>query len=132
MSPRTARSRMASAVLSRYGGAPVRMVQRTAPRPNTSARSSTRSTSPAACSGGMYAGVPRTLPAWVSVPGSDDRPVSISDCRGGARASRGAGGAPGFARTLARPQSMTCTSPNAPTITFDGFRSRWMTPRAWA
>ena len=27
---------------------------------------------------------------------------------------------------------MTCTSPNAPTITFAGFRSRWMTLRAWA
>ncbi len=34
-------------------------------------------------------------------------------------------------RTLARPQSMTWTSPNEPTITLEGFRSRWITPRAW-
>ena len=27
---------------------------------------------------------------------------------------------------------MTWTSPNAPTITFAGFRSRWMTPATWA
>ena len=34
------------------------------------------------------------------------------------------------ARTLARPQSMTWTSPKAPTMTLAGLRSRWMTP--WA
>ena len=33
---------------------------------------------------------------------------------------------------LATPQSMTRTSPKDPTITFSGFRSRWMTPWAWA
>ena len=27
---------------------------------------------------------------------------------------------------------MTWTSPKPPTMTFDGFRSRWITPRAWA
>ena len=27
---------------------------------------------------------------------------------------------------------MTWTSPNAPTMMFAGFRSRWITPRAWA
>ena len=27
---------------------------------------------------------------------------------------------------------MTCTSPCSPTITFDGVRSRWRTPREWA
>ena len=37
-----------------------------------------------------------------------------------------------LARSLASPQSMTWTSPNAPTITLAGFRSRWMTPRSWA
>ena len=41
-------------------------------------------------------------------------------------------GCPSLGKTLARPQSITCTSPNDPTITFDGFRSRWITPRAWA
>ena len=35
-------------------------------------------------------------------------------------------------KTLARPQSITCTSPNDPTITLDGFKSRWITPREWA
>ena len=34
--------------------------------------------------------------------------------------------------TFERPQSTTCTSPKAPTMMFDGLRSRWMTPRAWA
>ena len=34
--------------------------------------------------------------------------------------------------TLASPQSMTWTSPNAPTMTLAGFRSRWTTPWAWA
>src|SRR5439155_510630 len=38
----------------------------------------------------------------------------------------------GSASSLASPQSMTWTSPNSPTMTFDGFRSRWMTPREWA
>src|SRR5262249_48063810 len=33
---------------------------------------------------------------------------------------------------LARPQSMTWTSPKAPTMTLDGFRSRWTTSWAWA
>src|SRR5262249_18268785 len=34
--------------------------------------------------------------------------------------------------TVARPQSMTWTSPKAPTMTLDGLRSRWITPLAWA
>ena len=38
----------------------------------------------------------------------------------------------GRVRYLARPQSITCTSPNAPTMMFAGLRSRWMTPRLWA
>ena len=48
------------------------------------------------------------------------------------RAGSGVVGGAAAARTLARPQSMTWTSPKAPTMTFDGFRSRWITPRAWA
>ena len=39
---------------------------------------------------------------------------------------------PPRARTLARPQSITWTSPKAPTMTLAGFRSRWITPRACA
>ena len=34
--------------------------------------------------------------------------------------------------TFARPQSITCTSPNAPTMMLEGFRSRWMTSRECA
>ena len=41
-------------------------------------------------------------------------------------------GWPSLGSTLASPQSITWTSPKLPTITFDGFRSRWITPRAWA
>ena len=35
-------------------------------------------------------------------------------------------------RILAGPQSMTCTSPNAPIMTLAGLRSRWMTSCEWA
>ena len=34
--------------------------------------------------------------------------------------------------TFAKPQSTTSTSPKLPSITLAGFRSRWITPRAWA
>ena len=34
--------------------------------------------------------------------------------------------------TAAMPQSSTSTSPNEPTITLEGLRSRWTTPWAWA
>ncbi len=44
-------------------GCPVRISQRIEPRAKTSARSSTRSISPRACSGAMYDGVPMTDPA---------------------------------------------------------------------
>ncbi len=32
----------------------------------------------------------------------------------------------------AKPQSITSTSPKSPSMTFSGFRSRWITPREWA
>ncbi len=41
-----------------------------APSPNTSLRISTLPTAPTACSGGMNAGVPSTLPACVNEPSS--------------------------------------------------------------
>ena len=44
-------------------GSPVRISHRIEPRAKTSQRSSSRSTSPRACSGAMYDGVPITLPA---------------------------------------------------------------------
>ena len=54
---------------------PVRISQRIAPRAKTSARRSSMATSPLACSGGMYAGVPRIDPASVSVPKLPCEPV---------------------------------------------------------
>ena len=44
-------------------GSPVRSSQKIDPSAKTSARSSTRSISPSACSGAMYDGVPMTEPA---------------------------------------------------------------------
>ena len=38
----------------------------------------------------------------------------------------------GVAIALASPQSMTVTSPKSPMMTLSPFRSRWMTPWAWA
>ena len=55
------------------GGLPVRITASIAPRPNTSLRASTLPTAPAACSGGMYAGVPSTLPACVNEPSESRR-----------------------------------------------------------
>jgi hypothetical protein len=74
----------------------------------------------------MYAGVPITEPAIEPEPSASDRTVvtivfSGSGTTGSARPS-----------TLPKPQSTTSTSPNAPSITLLGLRSRWITPRAWA
>src|SRR5262245_58266978 len=52
------------------------MTHRMAPSPNTSLRGSIWSMAPMACSGGMYAGVPSTLPARVASLSS--RPESIA------------------------------------------------------
>jgi len=46
--------------------------------------------------------------------------VTVADC---------AGFGP---RSLAMPQSITCTSPKSPTMMLAGLRSRWTTERAWA
>jgi len=89
-----------------------------APRLKTSQRSSMRPTSPRACSGGMYASVP-------SQRSASDAPLpAAAPSTDGPSAFRSS--------TLASPQSMTWTSPKAPTMTFSGFRSRWMTPLLWA
>ena len=71
----------------------------------------------------MKAGVPITAPARDSDPGASERTVRTPAAPSPAAAS--------FS-TLASPQSMTCTSPNAPTMTFSGLRSRWITRREWA
>src|SRR5262245_53717679 len=101
------------------------------PRLKTSLRASTRSTAAMACSGGMNAGVPSRLPACVSWSASRAGriavPAAVSRTVSGGPPAR-----PRAVKTLARPQSMTWTSPNAPTITLDGFRSRWITSWAWA
>ena len=82
----------------------------------------------------MYAGVPITEPAIDSEPAS--RPLRtvvdrrVCGLRLALRAPLVGDAAAGS--TLARPQSTTCTSPKAPTMMFAGFRSRWITPRAWA
>ena len=75
----------------------------------------------------MYAGVPMMEPAMEcgSVEVESSREVSIT-----VRASRGvrlSSAPPSCGSTFASPQSTTCTSPNAPTMMFSGFRSRWMT-----
>jgi hypothetical protein len=75
-------------------------------RAKPSLRSSARS--PAACSGGMYMGVPITRPSVV-------------------RASSSAG-----SRKLARPKSRMITRASGVIITLAGFRSRCTTPCACA
>ena len=103
----------------------MRTSQRIEPRPKTSARRSTLSMSPPACSGAMYAGVPSTLPACDSSSAEPLRTVRITltSTGGGLRFVRSSATPPSLS-TFASPQSITCTSPKLPTITFDGFRSR--------
>jgi hypothetical protein len=100
-----------------------------APSPNTSQRSSSRSTSPAACCGAMHAGVPSTEPACELSPADPLRTVAMAVTSPGPGSAAAASRRP---RTLASPQSMTWTSPKAPTMTLAGLRSRWITPRLWA
>ena len=57
--------------------------------------------------------------------GTDVRTVKIV-LAGGATASP----ASGRLKTLASPQSITCTSPKAPTMMLPGLRSRWITSLA--
>ena len=103
------------------GGRPVRISNRIAPRLHTSLRSSISSSFPAACSGLMYDGVPSACPAIVA----SARIASVS--------RRSCFPFTSFSpRALARPQSSTTVSPNCPTITLSGLRSRCTTPRLWA
>ena len=78
-------------------------------------RSERRSTAkPRACSGDMYAKVPRMRPA--SVEGIDNvGAFKVID-------------APDNSTAFANPKSSTFTVPSAATLMFAGFRSRWMTP----
>ena len=72
-----------------------------------------------------------TKPATESEPVSElERTVSITETSG---SGAGSSSFETLRRmTLARPQSTTWTSPNAPTITLEGLRSRWITRREWA
>src|SRR6266511_3858757 len=77
-----------------------------------------------------------TTPADVFAPATQAVSASVaaelSAAASGASVTAGSLAPADPVSTLASPQSMTWTSPNAPTITFDGFRSRWMTPFACA
>ena len=79
----------------------------------------------------MYDGVPSTEPGRDSIASDRLRSVQTAESSLG-RIARSSSAMPPWSRTFARPQSMTCTSPKLPTMMFDGFRSRWTTPRAWA
>jgi hypothetical protein len=71
----------------------------------------------------MYAGVPTAVPATVARPSAD----------AGRKVASSLPGPPsGRPITLARPQSTSSVSPNAPSITLAGLRSRWITPRLCA
>jgi hypothetical protein len=89
---------------------PVNISNSTQPNAQMSVRLST--VSPRACSGLMYAAVPRTTPARV--------PTAVTV---GAFIDSGAPEAPS---TLASPKSSTFTVPAGRALMFAGFRSRWM------
>ena len=76
------------------------------------------SVSPRTCSGLMYGTVPTNLPCSVIDSGSVAAAVP--------------GDSPAGCHGLARPKSRIFTSPRAVTITFAGFRSRWMIPASCA
>ena len=83
---------------------------------------------PSACSGGMYTGVPSTSPWRVMSEGSPS-----SSCTGRSTETSPARLSSRLPPTRrARPQSITSTSPNSPTMRLSGLRSRCITPRLWA
>ena len=88
----------------------------TTPKAQTSARLST--VRPRACSGDMYAAVPRMMPAAVPVW------ASVGDCERSAEEPDV--GSAEYA--LARPKSSTLTLPSGVSFTFAGLRSRWTMP----
>ena len=96
---------------------PVSISYSTAPKEKISLRRSTGR--PTACSGDMYAAVPRITPVrvWPSVSVGE----LASDDGGGSSSS-----------TLAKPKSSTFTTPSGVILMFAGFRSRWTTPRSCA
>jgi hypothetical protein len=97
---------------------PTNISNSTQPNDHTSVRSSTGL--PLACSGDMYAAVPRTMPCMV--PAGD---VSVGEFIGSAVGSLTR---PVASIALASPKSRTFTVPSGRTLMFAGFRSRWMIP----
>ncbi len=97
--------------------APVSISYSTTPKDHRSARLSTAL--PRACSGDMYAAVPRMIPAAVPVW------ARVGDCE---RSPPGAAPAPSPDHALARPKSRTFTFPSGVTLTLAGLRSRWTMP----
>ena len=93
---------------------PASISKSTHPNAQISARLST--VLPRACSGDMYAAVPRIIPAC----------VACSDSVGDIDALAAA--APTGSIAFARPKSRTFTVPSARTLMLAGFRSRWMMP----
>ena len=100
----------------RNAACPVSISYSTHPNPHTSdVRSASR---PFACSGDMYAAVPRIIPGRVAaiMVGELDRPAPL----------------PSTSRAFASPKSSTLTVPSARTLIFAGFRSRCVMPISWA
>ncbi len=94
---------------------PVSISYTTTPKAQMSARLSTAR--PLACSGAMYAAVPRIMPISV-IAGV----VMVGDIEALADI------VPAGAAAFASPKSSTFTVPSARTLIFAGFRSRWMIP----
>ena len=94
---------------------PVSISYSTTPNAQISLRLSTAA--PRACSGLMYAAVPRMMPARVG-----DSVVAGDAARSFAEGSS----------AFARPKSNTFTTPASVTIMLAGFKSRWMIPFSWA
>ena len=76
--------------------------------------------------------MPSTEPARDSPASEPVRTVRMALESSRPRRALTSSATPPWSSTLASPQSITWTSPKPPTITFDGFRSRWTTPREWA
>ena len=99
------------------GWRPVNISYTTTPKEKTSLRWSAGN--PFACSGDMYAAVPRMMPAWLAIMLS----VGESDMLLAVRS---------FSIAFARPKSSTFTLSSGVILTFAGLRSRWTMPRSCA
>ncbi len=110
-SPRRTSARVCDTVSPLNSREPESISNRRTPNDQISQRLSTAW--PLACSGLMYAAVPRMIPALVEAT------VSVGDC---SIAVEPAGAE--LSNALARPKSSTLTSPSDRTLTLAGFRSR--------